>query len=74
MAGREYGENGPHFRSEQDGSPFGAVIDELDSGGIACQYQLFLPIVPDRQSEHAVETIQNIGTPLLVTVNDDFRI
>src|SRR6185312_12949664 len=48
------------------------VINELDAEWIAGDDQALLPGVPDRQSKHSIQMIQNIVTPLLISVNNDF--
>ena len=63
-----------HFRPEIERTFSDSVIQQLDTECIAGQNQALFPDVPNRQAEHAIETIQYFVAPMLVSVNNDFRI
>ena len=51
-----------------------AIVDELDPGRVAGDDQTLAAFVPDREAKHAVEPIEDLGSPLLVAVDDDLGI
>src|SRR5262249_26471313 len=71
---RHHRPNGPHFGAEPNAVAVDTVIDELDSKRVARDDEALLANIPDGEPEHAVEAIQNVVTPLLVTVDDDFGV
>src|SRR5262245_29043618 len=66
--------NRANLRTEEQYTILELVIDQLDTKCIASQHQTFPPYVPNRQSEHAVEVLEHLCSPLLISVDDDFSI
>ena len=60
----------PNFRAERQGSLVDPVINELDAHGIARHDQPLVSRIPNGQTEHAVETIEDLRAPFPVAVND----
>ena len=71
---RQRGEDRSNLRSEMNGAIGDPVVDELDAHGIARQDQPTEPGIPYRDTEHPVEAIENARAPLLVAVDDHFRV
>src|SRR5206468_3127031 len=46
------------------------VVKELDSKRVTGENQTSLAGIPDRQTEHPIEAVEDIVAPLLVTVDD----
>src|SRR4029077_4982466 len=63
-------EDRTNFRTEGHGPIVDLVINELDTHGIAHHDQPLLHHIPDSDTKHAIEAIQDICAPLLVTMND----
>ena len=51
-----------------------AVVQRLDSEAVACEHQTSPPCVPDRDCEHAPQTVDEPVAVLLVEVQQDLRI
>src|SRR5215831_4681685 len=71
---RHRGTNGAHLRSEIDTVSVDSVVERLDAKRIPGQEQSSSPHVPDGQTKHAVEAIENFIAPLLVSMDDHLRI
>src|SRR5579872_5073443 len=62
--------DGPHLGAEVQSIPIDSIIEQLDSEWIPTEEQPLLAYIPNRQPEHAVEAIQNLIAPLLISVDD----
>ena len=62
------------LRSERDAVPCRAVVERLDAQSIADEQQAAVRLVPEREREHAAESIDGRVAPLLVCVHDDFGV
>src|SRR5262249_38046751 len=62
------------LRSEVHAPADYSVVQRLDADAIARQQQGSRPLVPDRQTEHAAEPRDGIRSPLLIGVDDRFRV
>ena len=51
-----------------------AIINQLNAHGIAGDDQPLSVNVPDSQSEHAIEMIEDLFPPLLITMDNHFRV
>src|SRR5205085_9519007 len=51
-----------------------SVVHRLDSEWIPRQNQPPLPFIPNRQAEHAIQAIEHLVTPLLVSMHDHFGV
>src|SRR5262245_43190043 len=63
-------DDGSHLRAEPDGAAANRVVNQLDAHGVARQDEASPACIPEGDAEHAVETIEDVGAPLLVAVND----
>src|SRR5690606_15038542 len=68
------GQHGAQLRAEEDRARVDLVVDELDARGVARESEPPLALIPERDAEHPVQMIEDIEPPLLVAVDDDFRI
>ena len=68
------GENRANLRSESETSIGNSVVDKLDSHGITRHNQSPSPNIPNGETKHAIETVKNVSVPLLVAVDDNFRV
>src|SRR5512146_2242813 len=66
--------HGPYLRAEIQPVSFYLVIDQFDTEGIARQEEPCFGDIPDRQPEHPVQTVENLISPLLISMHDDFGI
>jgi hypothetical protein len=71
---RRISQNGFDFRGEDQAFPIAVIVQRLLSQAIARQQQRLLPAIPDGKRKHPVEMAQAVQSPLLVSVQDDFRV
>ena len=63
-------QQGLELAGEEESVRFEAVEQRLLAEAVASEKQLFSPVVPDGQREHAAEVSDAVGTVLLVKVDD----
>jgi len=61
-------------RSERDAILVLLDVERLLSESIARQEQNLVPHIPDRESEHSVEVLRQVGSPFLVAVDEYFGV
>ena len=61
-------------RSERDAILVLLDVERLLPESVARQEQNLAPHIPDRESEHSVEVLRQVGSPLLVAVNEYFGV
>ena len=66
--------NRAHLRAEIQTILIDSVVEQLDSEWIAGENQPPLSRIPDGQAEHAIEAIEHLIAPLLVSVDDDLGV
>ena len=71
---RHRGTDGPDLRAEVQATAVDPVIDQLDAERIAREHEPPSSGVPDRKPEHAVEALEHLVAPLLVSVDDDLGV
>ena len=59
-----------NFGTESYLLPGDSIIDEFNAHGVARHHQPFLSHIPDSESEHAVEMIEDISPPLPIAVHN----
>jgi len=62
------------LRTEQDRAGEHGVIQGLDADPVAHQEELPVAGVPDRQREHALEAVHEVGPLFFVEMNQRFRV
>src|SRR6201999_139108 len=50
------------------------VVDQLNTESIACQDESTPTHIPYSQTKHAIQAIQHVIAPLLVSMDDHFRV
>ncbi len=68
------GQHRAQFGAETHGAVIDTKIDELDARRVTGNHQALASIIPDGETEHPVESIQYLGAPLFIAVNDDLGI
>src|SRR6267378_1478487 len=66
--------NCTNLRAKGHTTSLDPVINQLDPERVPGEHQPASPAIPYRQTEHAVEMIEYLIAPLLIPVDDDFRI
>src|SRR5919197_5359564 len=68
------GENCANIRAKRDSAIREPIIDQLDAHGITRNDQPLVRHIPDGETKHAVEVIEDISSPFFVTMDDYFRV
>src|SRR5262249_38566665 len=68
------GEERPHLGAEEQGLPVPRPVERLDPDAVADEEQRFLPLVPQRKSEHPPEATERALGPLLPGVDHDLGV
>src|SRR5262249_21715205 len=71
---RPRGEERLHFGAKEQALPVPRPVERLDPDAVADEEQRFLPLVPQREREHAAEAAERAFGPLLPGVDHDLGV
>ncbi len=71
---RKRSQHRAQFGAETHGTTVDPVVNELDARGVARDDKALASIVPEGKPEHPVEPVQDLGSPLLVAMDDDLGV